>query len=221
MYVCPIPIAASPTCAAGPATAQLAWVDDFIADAVEAGAPPDFISSHLYPTDPWANEQALSHGRDDFFGAIESAANNVATSGRKHGLPSTTPFLLTEFSEYLNNVMIACFLAAHWRHLYSATLSLFKLHVICLCCRRLRPWTGLRRFVLLGEFHCISRPQVARYCGKGAGPVLVSSQCHERSTYTYTQARSDACSPSLHLNLVLSSLLYTCSSWTFSDICAF
>lgn len=105
MYVCPIPIAASPTCAAGPATAQLAWVDDFIADAVEAGAPPDFISSHLYPTDPWANEQALSHGRDDFFGAIESAANNVATAGRKHGLPSTTPFLLTEFSEYLNNVM--------------------------------------------------------------------------------------------------------------------
>jgi hypothetical protein len=97
----------SPTGVAGPATAQLAWVDDFITDAVNAGAPPDFVSSHLYPTDPWANEQALSHGRDDFFRAIKSAANNVAASGKQHGLPSTTPFLLTEFSEYFlkNNVI--------------------------------------------------------------------------------------------------------------------
>jgi xylan 1,4-beta-xylosidase len=32
----------------GPATAQLAWVDAFVAGAVAAGAPPDFVSSHLY-----------------------------------------------------------------------------------------------------------------------------------------------------------------------------
>ena len=82
----------------GPATAQLAWVDDFIAAAVAAGAPPDFVSSHLYPTDPWANEQALNHGRDDFLGAIAGAAENVAASGKQHGLPASTPFLLTEFN---------------------------------------------------------------------------------------------------------------------------
>ena len=86
---------------AGPATAQLAWVGDFIAGAVKAGAAPDFVSSHLYPTDPWANEQALAHGRDDFFGAIKSAASNVVASANQHGLPSTTPFLLTEFSKCL------------------------------------------------------------------------------------------------------------------------
>ena len=40
--------ALSATVHAGPATAQLAWVDDFIAEAVEAGAPPDFVSSHLF-----------------------------------------------------------------------------------------------------------------------------------------------------------------------------
>ena len=84
---------------AGPATAQLAWVDDFIAGAIKAGAKPDFVSSHLYPTDPWANELSLSHGRDDFSEAIKSAAGNVRAAGRQHGLPSTTPFLLTEFSE--------------------------------------------------------------------------------------------------------------------------
>jgi hypothetical protein len=82
----------------GPATAQLAWLDAFIAGAVGAGAPPDFVSSHLYPTDPWANELALSHGRDDFFGAISGAADIVAASAKKHGLPSTTPFLVTEFN---------------------------------------------------------------------------------------------------------------------------
>ena len=46
------------------------WLDAFVEEAVRAGAPPDFVSSHLYPTDPWAHEEALSHGRDDFIGAI-------------------------------------------------------------------------------------------------------------------------------------------------------
>jgi len=82
----------------GPATAQLAWIDEFIAGAVEAGAPPDFVSSHLYPTDPWASEVALSHKRDDFYRAIAGAADIVAVSGKKHGLTSTIPFLLTEFN---------------------------------------------------------------------------------------------------------------------------
>ena len=46
----------------GPATAQLAWLDEFTRGAAAAGCPPDFVSSHLYPTDPWAHEQALPHG---------------------------------------------------------------------------------------------------------------------------------------------------------------
>ena len=73
-------------------------MNDFIAGAVGAGAPPDFVSSHLYPTDPWANEAALNHGRDDFKNAIAGAAENVKSTGQKHGLPATTPFLLTEFN---------------------------------------------------------------------------------------------------------------------------
>ena len=82
----------------GPATAQLAWLDDFVAGAVGAGAPPDFVSSHLYPTDPWAHEDVLSHRREDFFGAISGAAEIVAAAAKKHGLPVTMPFLLTEFN---------------------------------------------------------------------------------------------------------------------------
>ena len=82
----------------GPATAQLAWIEPFVSGAVRAGAPPDFVSSHLYPTDPWANEAALSHGRDDFFYAISDAADRVHALAKKHGMPPTTPLLLTEFN---------------------------------------------------------------------------------------------------------------------------
>jgi xylan 1,4-beta-xylosidase len=57
----------------GPATAQLGWLDVFLEGAVKLGATPDFVSSHLYPTDPWAYEKPLPHGRDDFYHAIASA----------------------------------------------------------------------------------------------------------------------------------------------------
>jgi beta-xylosidase len=82
----------------GPATAQLAWIDAFVAGAAGAGAPPDFVSSHLYPTDPWANEVALSHTRDGFKNAIAAAADSVAASAKQHGMPPSTQFLLTEFN---------------------------------------------------------------------------------------------------------------------------
>ena len=36
----------------GPATAQAAWVDDFIRHSVETNVPVDFISSHVYGNDP-------------------------------------------------------------------------------------------------------------------------------------------------------------------------
>ena len=82
----------------GPATAQLAWIEAFVAGAAGAGAPPDFVSSHLYPTDPWANEVALSHTRDGFFHAISAAADSVTKMAKQHGMPSSTQFLLTEFN---------------------------------------------------------------------------------------------------------------------------
>jgi xylan 1,4-beta-xylosidase len=36
----------------GPATCQLDWIPEFIAFAEAAALPLDFVSSHLYPTDP-------------------------------------------------------------------------------------------------------------------------------------------------------------------------
>ena len=82
----------------GPATAQLAWLDVFVEGAVKAGAPPDFVSSHLYPTDPWAHEDALPKGRDAFFNAIAEAAEITSASAKKHGITSHMPFVLTEFN---------------------------------------------------------------------------------------------------------------------------
>ena len=35
----------------GPVTAQNAWIDEFVAYCEQAGVPPDFISTHTYPTD--------------------------------------------------------------------------------------------------------------------------------------------------------------------------
>jgi xylan 1,4-beta-xylosidase len=35
----------------GPVTAQNAWIDEFLAYCAKAGVPPDFISTHTYPTD--------------------------------------------------------------------------------------------------------------------------------------------------------------------------
>ena len=46
--------AADPTLSVGgPATAQLGWLDSFLTAAVAHGTEPDFLSSHLYPTDPY------------------------------------------------------------------------------------------------------------------------------------------------------------------------
>ncbi|MEO9078928.1 MAG: hypothetical protein ABI268_06400, partial [Rhodanobacter sp.] len=35
----------------GPVTAQNAWIDEFVEYCAKAGVPPDFISTHTYPTD--------------------------------------------------------------------------------------------------------------------------------------------------------------------------
>ena len=69
----------------GPATAMLAWIPEFAAWCKANGAPIDFISSHLYPTDP-----QLPAGRDSFMAAIANATRQAADAG--------LPFLLTEFN---------------------------------------------------------------------------------------------------------------------------
>ena len=112
----------------GPATAQLAWIDEFVALAVNAGAPPDFVSSHLYPTDPWANEAALAHGRDDFFAAIARAGDVVSAAAKRFGLDSATPLLLTEFNcglgmDCADSYFSASFIAYHALNSQSITTS--------------------------------------------------------------------------------------------------
>ena len=37
----------------GPVTAGNAWLPDFMAFCTQAGVPPDFVSTHYYPTDPF------------------------------------------------------------------------------------------------------------------------------------------------------------------------
>ncbi len=49
----------------GPVTAQNAWIDEFLEFCGKAGVPPDFISTHTYPTDAFGSpgddtQQALS-----------------------------------------------------------------------------------------------------------------------------------------------------------------
>ena len=68
----------------GPSTAQLGWIPEFLAATEAAGAPVDFVSSHLYPTD-FDNQT-----RDSFMDAIANATALAHAAG--------VPFLLTEFN---------------------------------------------------------------------------------------------------------------------------
>lgn len=43
----------------GPATAQLAWIPEFLEFCSSSGAPVDFVSSHLYPTDPYVSRSLM------------------------------------------------------------------------------------------------------------------------------------------------------------------
>lgn len=69
----------------GPATAQLAWIPAFLAFTKATNTPVDFVSSHLYPTDP-----QIPATRDAFSEAIAAAAVQAEAGG--------VPFLLTEFN---------------------------------------------------------------------------------------------------------------------------
>ena len=74
----------------GPATAMLAWIPEFTAWCAANGAPIDFVSSHLYPTDP-----QLPVARDAFMDAIANATQQAAAAG--------LPFYLTEFNAGLGS----------------------------------------------------------------------------------------------------------------------
>lgn len=69
----------------GPATAQLAWLPEFLNFTSAAGVPLDFVSSHLYPTDPF-----LPQTRDSFMDAVAAAAGVAGAAGK--------PLFLTEFN---------------------------------------------------------------------------------------------------------------------------
>lgn len=69
----------------GPATAQLGWLKPFLSFVRSAGAPIDFVSSHLYPTDP-----GVPQHRDGFASAVSAAAGVASSAG--------LPLLLTEFN---------------------------------------------------------------------------------------------------------------------------
>ena len=77
----------------GPSTAQLSWLNWFVATAVKKNAPPDFVSSHLYPTDPH-----IPQDRDGFGDAIAGAAATVASAATAAGLKQDVPLLITEFN---------------------------------------------------------------------------------------------------------------------------
>ena len=93
----------------GPATCQVDWIEDFIAFAKSAELPLDFISSHLYPTDPnvpqvRARVQAAAHQ----LLAITRVACNAEPQGSSTGFSQTVgkaaaqtqglPLLLTEYN---------------------------------------------------------------------------------------------------------------------------
>lgn len=68
----------------GPATAELLWVQDFVHYTQANKVPVDFVSTHLYPSDP-----GLPSSRTVFEDSVAGAAEIAASAG--------LPLLLTEF----------------------------------------------------------------------------------------------------------------------------
>jgi xylan 1,4-beta-xylosidase len=74
----------------GPATAQVQHVADFAAAADAAAIPYDFVSSHMYPTDPQCPQTLAGGWSPDCFTEHVKAA--------RASLPASTPFYLTEYN---------------------------------------------------------------------------------------------------------------------------
>eukprot|EP01006_Ploeotia_vitrea_P032182 TRINITY_DN64443_c0_g1_i1.p1 TRINITY_DN64443_c0_g1~~TRINITY_DN64443_c0_g1_i1.p1 ORF type:complete len:488 (+),score=36.52 TRINITY_DN64443_c0_g1_i1:117-1466(+) len=102
----------------GPATEQLKYLPEFFAEAKKWGAPVDFVSSHLYPTDP-----NCTHTHSSLCWA--NLINEACSVASKHGVP----FLLTEFNAGLQSPLLyssysSAFLIANLPHVQCAdTLS--------------------------------------------------------------------------------------------------
>ena len=73
----------------GPSTAMLGWIPEFLKATSEAGAPVDFVSSHLYPTDDGQDT------RESFMDAVAASTALAQQAG--------VPFLLTEFNAGLGS----------------------------------------------------------------------------------------------------------------------
>jgi len=78
----------------GPATAQLGWLGDFVTSAGEKNALPDFVTSHLYPTDPVVEKNV-----DGFADSIANAVHEITAASSSvgpHGY--SPPLIMTEFN---------------------------------------------------------------------------------------------------------------------------
>ncbi len=80
----------------GPATAQLAWIPDLIRYCAAQNLPIDFVSTHVYPSDP----QASIFGQDNMYSyeqviprGVELVKHQVETSAMPH-----LPVWITEWS---------------------------------------------------------------------------------------------------------------------------
>lgn len=81
----------------GPASAQLQWIPQLIAYCEARGLPLDFISSHVYPSDPqlvlFGTQQAAYPFEQVMPRALAHARAQIAASARPH-----TPLWITEWS---------------------------------------------------------------------------------------------------------------------------
>jgi xylan 1,4-beta-xylosidase len=85
----------------GPATAQAAWVGDFLRHAYSKGIPVDFVSSHIYANDTAENVLG-SHERIPRNRMVCRAAQKVRDEiarSQMHGVP----FILSEFNASYTN----------------------------------------------------------------------------------------------------------------------
>ena len=79
----------------GPATMQTLYVAEFIEAARKQELPVDFITTHLYPTDPQCRTNETAHERDCFAVLAQDAQQAASKSG--------LPFFLTEYNNGLGS----------------------------------------------------------------------------------------------------------------------
>lgn len=89
----------------GPATAQAAWVDAFIAHCRKGGIPFDFVSSHIYgnenPVDVFGKPMPITR-RDMVGAAVKKVYDQVKASGAPN-----TPIIWSEYNAtYMNQVEV-------------------------------------------------------------------------------------------------------------------